>query len=251
MHAERRTQAFTLIELLIAGTILVILLGVMGAYLAEQTKLDRTRQARAQAQDNARLVVQLVSQDLQSSGSLKYAGSDGQVNETASLSSSASCSGGTCLVATDGGAVDSLAMQYVTTLRDPSTSCRSVGYHLDGGTLYRADEACDGSTGHLVWSTNSADFAPLADGVVALDVRFECSNGSLAVTSYPDPTHCPAGSAYVRSAVVTVVAASTAVVPGRGGQVSETVTGQSVTCPDDRICYTLEQEVLMPNLKDG
>ena len=100
----------------------------------------------------------------------------------------------------------------------------------------------------------------MADDILAVDVALSCSSATSSGTelpSYPDESQCPYGSSYPRSATVTVVAESKTTVAGTPARVIDTATkgisGEtgSVTCPADRFCYDITQQVLLPNLKEG
>lgn len=247
------TAGFTIVELLIAGFILTIVLAISGTFLARQSDLNRRTQARAEVQDKVRMVMQIVSNDLALAGARVYADSSGALQTVSpGLSTCPSVSGVTsCLNAVDGasGGIprDAVAMAYITTLRAPSEACREVAFRFTGTDLERADRGCTGS--HVNLSATSG-FDTLATNVLAVDVQYLCSNGA-ALADVPDTTSaCPSGSAYVRSAVVSVVAASDMAAPGTPTQQFTTVSGTNVTCGPDVICAALTEEVLLPNLKD-
>ena len=95
----------------------------------------------------------------------------------------------------------------------------------------------------------------LAPGILALDIRYLCSDGAL-LSHVPDATNCPTGDAYLRTAIVTVVARSEVSVAGQPAvsyhvPMSDAApTKTTVTCGPDYVCSGLTQEVLLPNLKD-
>ena len=142
---NRRGQAgFSLVELLVAATVLVVVLGIVAIYFGEQSRLARRTQARSDAQDRARLVMQLVTQDLSLAGAKTYIQSDGSLDLASSI---ATCpdytAGGTtitpCFLLSNHGAQDSLSMMYVNSLRSSSQACRTVAYRFNGNTLERID----------------------------------------------------------------------------------------------------------------
>ncbi len=243
---------FTIVELLVASVVLITVLGIVAVFFAQQNRVSRAAQERSDAQDRARLVVQLVTQDLSLAGSKRFILDSGSIDKAASLAACPDDANGvtTCLELTSNNAQDSLSTLYVNSLRSVADACRRVAYRFDGDTLQRFDEkyTCGGSVS-LVDTTSSASFVDMAEHILALDVSIMCSNGE-SVTGYPEQTHCPYGSSYPRSAVVNVIAESQHTIPGTAATSLKTVTDETVTCPADRYCYALSQEVLMPNLKD-
>lgn len=231
-----KRKGFTLIELLAAMAIFAVVLGIVGNYLAEQNTLTRTNQARSELQDRIRIVMQVVTQDLQMAGASRYSDASGNINTSVSL---ASCTYTQCLIAADGGVKDSFQVQYLTSLQDASNACRRVIFDFSGNTLRRSDVAC----------SSPANPQPLADDLLALDIVYLCSNGS-RLNGYPDETRCPTGAAYPRSALVSVVGQSRAPVAGVPSSSYPTSSGQTVACPAGFLCYAMSQEVRMPSLKD-
>lgn len=252
MRAPRPTAGFTVVELLVASVVLITVLGIVAVFFAQQNRVSRATQERSDAQDRARLVVQLVTQDLSLAGSKRFILDSGSIDDAASLAACpvGSSSVPTCLEVTSSNAQDSLSTLYVNSLRSVADACRRVAYRFDGDTLQRYDQkfTCGGSV-TLVDTTSTTDFVDIAEHILALDVSVTCSNGE-AITGYPEETHCPYGSTYPRSAVVNVIAESQHTIPGTAATSLTTTTGQTVTCPADRYCYAMSQEVLMPNLKD-
>ena len=266
-----RTQGFTLVEILVASLILVVILGIVAAFFVQQARLNRHTEAGTEAHDKARMVMQIATTDLQSAGTDVYSDPATGVIEspTVGLTLCPVDTGSglsTCLVGTNGtdtGHVqDRAAMDYLTTLQPLTTACREVAYTFDASnTLYRADKACDPTAGATLLSTSSvtSDFAVLAPGILAFDIHYLCSNGS-PMDSMPDTTTCPKNSAYVRSALVTVIAESDTPVDGMPAKTYQVpmgeaataagVTQTNVTCGPNRACYGMTQEVLLPNLKD-
>ncbi|HEX7005089.1 MAG TPA: hypothetical protein VF168_12965 [Trueperaceae bacterium] len=253
MRGKLSERGLTIVELIIAGFILTVILGIVGTYLAEQSRLNRATLVSSEVQDKARLVMQLVTQDLQLGGAKTYVDENGEIMpvSTAGISSCPDDAAGnaTCLVAIDGSLQDVFSTVYVNTLRSPAESCREVAYMFDGDMLQRADQACGTSTDLLDPTADSAAYSPLAPNIVALDIAYKCSDGDL-MSSYPDEAICPVGIGYLRSAIVSVVARSNDRLDGPGPATFTTVSGLSVTCPADFRCFALQQEVLMPNFKD-
>ena len=266
-----RNQGFTLLEMLVAALVLAIVLGIVATFLVQQSRLNRHTEAGTEAHDKARMVMQLVTTDLHSAGTDVYSDpATGTILSPAAgltLCPTDTATGlTTCLVGTNGSAgahvQDAVSMDYITTLQPLTTACREVAYVFDGSnTLYRADEACDPTTGAVLLATSSitSAYAVLAPGILALDIRYVCSNGTV-MDSVPDTTACPKISSYVRSALVSVVAQSDTRVDGMAARTFAIPMGESatatnltptdVTCGPNRACYAMTQQVLLPNLKD-
>ncbi|AFV76279.1 prepilin-type N-terminal cleavage/methylation domain-containing protein [Thermus oshimai JL-2] len=226
-----RKAGFTLVEVLIALALLVTVLAVALRYFTATAETGRLTQAKGELQDRVRMVMQVVSGDLQLAGAKYWTWGTQSVGFTLV---------GT-LEGTDGGAKDTLTVRYVTSLREQSAACRRVDYTFSGDTLQRSDVNITPASG-AECATGTPSPTPLADGILALDIQYLCSDGS--AKNVPD---CGA-SAYPRSARLTVAGYSLTPVRGGGGSLT-TVSGQSLTCPANRLCYAMTQEVLMPNLK--
>jgi prepilin-type N-terminal cleavage/methylation domain-containing protein len=266
-----RDQGFTLLEILVAALILAIVLGIVATFFVQQSRLNRQTAAGTEAHDKARMVMQLVTTDLHSAGTDMYSdpatGAILSPAVTLSICPTDTATGlTTCIVGTDGSAgahvQDAASMAYITTLQPLATACREVAFAFDtSNTLYRADEACDPTAGAALLATSSitSTYAVLAPGILALDIRYVCSNGAV-MDSVPDTVSCPKNASYVRSALVSVVAQSDTRVDGMAARTFTIPMGQSatatnatrtdVTCGPDRACYAMTQQVLLPNLKD-
>ena len=251
MRDIRSNSGLTIVELIIAGFVLTVILGIVGAYLGRQSQLNRVTMAASEVQDKTRLVMQMVVQDLQLAGGKFYVDASGEVDKDAGIPSCPShSSGGTaCLTADDGGPRDGFSTVYVNTLRSPGDACREVGYEFVDTLLYRADRSCGTTVDLLDPAVDFADYSILAENIVALDIQYKCSDSS-AMTTYPNEADCPLRAGYLRSAVVSVVARANNPTDGTSSESFSTVTGESVTCPQNYRCFAIQQEVLMPNFKD-
>jgi len=69
-----RTQGFTILELLVVLVIFTGVLTIATRFLASQSQDTRIVQERNEVQDRARLVLQMVSQDLILAGSSRFIG---------------------------------------------------------------------------------------------------------------------------------------------------------------------------------
>lgn len=275
----RRGQGLTLVELLVAAAILSVVLGLVTVYLGQHVRYARQTEARNEVQDKVRMVMQMVSQDLQMAGAQRYVYSnpthsgslppDGSIAANVSLPSCdyTSAAGVDCLTGTDSGTSDAISVLYVTSLRDLTVTstidanpvCRKVDYTFSGTTLRRSDEQCFDATG--AYTTPS--YTDLADNILILNVQYVCSDGHV-LDGYPDPSTtsphplCTPGSGYPRTAHVTVYGRSNSKGSGNGQppfeyttySTSGAATTQTATCPAGYVCYGLARDVLLPNLKE-
>ncbi len=219
------TLGFTIVELLIASTILVVVLGIAGVFFARQTQMQRSTQGRNELQDRVRVSMQLVTQDLALAGNSAVI--DGAGSKTSTMWPACFDGGKGCLVVADGGT--SVQVRYLSSQFPVADACRDVAYRLDAsGALERSDVGCG----------EAAAYVPLAPNLVVFRVEVLCSNGTQSDT-FPTST-CPPGTSYGRSATVRVM-----------GQSRTPLSGPVLTgCPADRLCFEMTQEVLFPNMKD-
>jgi prepilin-type N-terminal cleavage/methylation domain-containing protein len=224
-------KGFTLVELLIAAAILVTVLAVPLRYFVATAEAGRLTQAKGELQDRVRMVMQVVSGDLQLAGAKYWTQGSTSVGFTLV----------NALQGTDGGVKDTLTVRYVTSLRARDSACRQVDYTFQGDTLRRSDISITPSSG-TECQLGDPSPQPLAEGILALDIQYLCSDGTTGNTPDCGP------DAYPRSAKLTVAGYSLTPVNGGGGTLT-TVTGQTLACPTGRLCYAMTQEVLLPNLK--
>lgn len=227
-----KNRALALVELLVVMAIMITVMTLVARYLAEQRDLTVRTQARSEVQDRVRLVMQLVVQDLQLVGSQAYVNTSGAIID---LGSTLGCAND-CLTSTNSGIQDSFGTKYVSKLW---AGCRSVAYSFDSvnaDLLRRSDVACG----------SNASPINLAKNVLALDIRYKCSDG----TTQDESASCPGGSA--RTAQVMVIGKSPISVSSIPASSFTTPSSNSpnVSCAATYICMALNQEILMPNLKD-
>ncbi|UZX14347.1 prepilin-type N-terminal cleavage/methylation domain-containing protein [Thermus sp. PS18] len=227
-------RGFSLVEVLLAMALLVVIFGLAVRYFTHSSELARETQIRSELQDRVRMVMQVVSGDLQMAGARYW--NSGDQNKGFSLPT------GKVLRGNNDGAKDSLSLYYVTSLRNNTEACRRVDYDFVADTLRRSDVNATPSTGNDC-TEPAPSYQPLAEGILALDIVYLCSNG--VKVNEPD---CGA-DAYPRSAIVEVVGYSLNPIKTMGPQNLITVSNESLSCPAGRGCYALRQEVLMPNLK--
>lgn len=228
----------TVVELLVAAAILVTMLGIVAIYFARQATLTHDAQALSDVQDTARSVMQIASNDLLSAGANRYVPSGATSVTAVQLTDRVP-------QATPNGVADGVTMEYVSSLRPTlGTACRRVAYEVtgwtttQGGVLERSDVPC---------SAASDSYAILADHVLAFDLVYACSDGSMKDA----PSQCPSNT-YVRSIQIGLMIQSAfsrmAAGPAAPSYSSPT-SGTTVTCQSGHACAVLVQEVQTPSLK--
>lgn len=242
-----RNSGFTLIETIVAMSILSIVLWLGIGYFIQTREVAQQAQTQSEVQDRVRSVMQMVTNDLQLAGSSRYTDSSG--NTTSQLS----CVISSCLSGAASGAnsavTDKLTVRYASSLQDSGASaCRRVDYLIVNNSLRRSDQTCataDSTVTTALENTNNE----ISGNILALDIQYVCSTGT-TTNQYPDNTNCPSGTSYPRSALVTVVGRSSNPDGKTSIKTYRTTSGQTVTCPAQYVCYSMTQQVLMPNLKD-
>lgn len=218
-----RTHGFTMIELLVVLAVFTGVLTIATRFLASQSQDTRIIQERNEVQDRARLVLQMVSQDLILAGSSRYIRNNEVRFDEANW---VPCAPGTpCLFGTDQGERDTFVTRYHTSLYPSGQECRSVGYAFNGTTLLRADVPCSQAPTGAIAASSYRQFAP---NITQLNITYVC--GDIA-TKVRLPRGCAAvadpGKRFVQAALVTVTAAS----------------------PRGTYTYTIAQRAPMRNLK--
>jgi prepilin-type N-terminal cleavage/methylation domain-containing protein len=232
----KRQSGFTIIEMLVAGAVFAVVMGMVGMFFSSNTQLQRRTQARSELQDRVRTVMQLLTQDLQLVGAGQYiSGSSVQ-----KVSGWNRCDVTVCIDGTNDSTTnrDTVSGRYVTSLLAFADACRKFSYSFSGTTLRRSDVKCN--------AAGSSD-QDLADNILALDIKYECSTG----TGYDVASGCPRNSGqFLRSVKVTVVGQSDTVY-GQDTTPYPLANGGSVNCSSNYLCFGMTQEVLLPNLKDN
>lgn len=239
-----RRNGFTIIETLISMGILTIVLAVGVSYFSQQTQLSRQTQAHSEVQDKVRSVMQVITNDLQLVGSSRYVDANGTTSTLLNCSPASYCLNGA-----NGqvGYKDSVRLRYTTSLRDSANACRRIDYGFSNDDFRRSDLACSATDTDATTSLASSSNT-LANNILAVNLRYKCSNGE-EIWNYPDNTNCPSGSSYPRSAIVIVLGRSTMPVQGISSK-QYAVSSWTVTCPANYSCFSLTQQVLLPNMKD-
>lgn len=219
-----RTRGLTILELMVVLGIFAGVLAIVTRFFASQSQDTRIVQERNEVQDRARLVLQMVSQDLILAGSSRFIrGNEVRFDGTHWVS----CAPGTpCLTGTDQLERDTIVTRYHTSLYPSGQECRSIGYNFNGTTLLRADVPCSQAPINNIPATSYREFAT---NITQLNIRYVC--GDAAATEVGLPSGCTAVAnpteRFVRAALVTVTARA----------------------PQGSYTYTIAQRVPIRNLK--
>jgi len=245
MKGSKAQCGLTVIELLVAGAVLVIVLGLASIYFAQQAQLQRNVQARNEVQDRVRVAMQLLMQDIALAGNTLLVTPAGVVTTPAGFPGCFDqVGGGTSCVELGNASTSSstLRLRYVSSLFPAAEACRDVSYRLNNGTLQRSDVSC--GAGEV--------FVDLAPNMLGFKVVMVCSNGN-RFAAFP-VAGCGGGISYGRSAIVSVAAQSAGTTGSTSPQVrlvTPTIGSETtIDCPTGRICFGMTQEALIPNLKD-
>jgi prepilin-type N-terminal cleavage/methylation domain-containing protein len=219
-----RNQGLSILELMVVLAIFGAVLAIATRFFASQSQDTRIIQERNEVQDRARLVLQLVSQDLILAGSSRFIRGNEVRFDAANW---VSCAPGTpCLSGTDNTNNDTFMTRYHTSLYPSGQECRSVGYSFSSTTLLRADVPCSQAPTNNIPASSYREFAT---GITQLNIRYVC--GDSAATEVGLPSGCIAVAnpteRFVRAALVTVTAVS----------------------PQNTYTYTIAQRVPIRNLK--
>lgn len=219
-----RTKGLSILELMVVLAIFGAVLAIATRFFASQSQDTRIVQERNEVQDRARLVLQMVSQDLILAGSSRFIRGNEVRFDGANW---VSCAPGTpCLTGTDNTNTDTFVTRYHTSLYQSGQECRSIGYSFNGTTLLRADVPCSQAPTNNIPATSYREFAT---HITQLNIRYVC--GDAAATEVGLPSGCIAvvnpTERFVRAALVTVTAAA----------------------PQGTYTYTIAQRVPIRNLK--
>ena len=198
----------TVVELLIVMAILGVVMSILAAFFAQQTRMTSQTQARNEVEVKVRTVAEVMAQDLQMAGSRAvYSGGTVTYKDLAPLYCDTDISDPdwattkSCARTASTGVV--LNLVYASSLRAGLAgfdTCRNVQYRLVDRTLQRSDVDCGADV----------DFHDFADNVTSVILSAVCSDGS---TPAPDTIQdCYDGAVnpavYPRQASVTVTARS-------------------------------------------
>ena len=247
INSLRSSRGLTFVELLIAGLILVIVLGLGSAFISQQTRLQRSVQARNDVQDRVRVVLQVVTQDfslagnsvLSTPGGGLYAQNPGLCRNLATPNVDRSC----VELETENDRHSTVSLRYMSSQFPAGQECRDVQYIAEtDGNLLRSDVPCEADPEPFLFASN----------VEVFHVVLKCSDGLVRLSDFVLPDDCASG--YPRSAVVTFGSRSDIPVAGASGQAitygSADEDEQTVDCVNGFVCFAQSQEVLLPNLKD-
>lgn len=196
------SSGFTVVELLVTAAIVAVVLGILTAFFAAQTRVGLSIQDRNEVENKLKAVAEIVMQDVQQAGSVatyasgvpEYAVDDLGPGCTRSVRS------GCIVTSVDGSVVTTL---YLTSLVRPDGSgwglggdaaCRRVDYSITDNVFSRRDVRCD------AWPAGFEGF-DLASGITAVTVQFTCA---LPGDPFDDPSLCYDAGSYPREALITV-----------------------------------------------
>ena len=239
-----RQQGMTFIELLIAAAVFVVVLGLASVFFAQQVQLQRAVQSRNEVQDRTRVAMQLVTQDLSLAGNVWRLNAQGLPEVP--ITAFGGCFAEGCLTLDSGSPDSALAMRYMSSQFEADEACREVHYRVTDSVLLRADVTCGDGV------ADPDDFVALASDMLGFVVVFVCSEGT-RIDEFPS-LDCPEVTSYPRSALVSVAASSTVRSSASAATLDLVSTDPSSprleVCPNGRVCHVMNQEVLLPNLKD-
>lgn len=161
---KRRTSAFTLVELLIAGAMLIVLLGALGSMFVSTLGANRANREATAASGQLRSAIESIQYDVSMAG---FRGVDGgaadrHVADGLTISFDASVTSDD-----DGRRIDALSTRYYETryTSDGTPTLHDVSYRVSDDRLTRR--------------VGSADDVPVAEGIVGLDlIHYRRSSGS-------------------------------------------------------------------------
>lgn len=186
------TAGLTIVELLVAGIVMTVLLGMTAIFFSSQATVSRRTQARSDANIKARTIAELIVQDLQVAGSTVHF-NGAEIASEVTLPCAVRCVSSSAV-----SSQDNLTMHYATSTQALAASCRTVQYTFTGDTLYRSDVACGGVASPQL----------LAHDVTALNVQFLCANDPATPVDDPDSCYDAPNDSFPRQATVAVTAVS-------------------------------------------
>lgn len=137
MYPGNRTAGFTVIELLIASSIFLVILGALGGiFVSSQQGYSANREVSV-AMGNVRAAIQSLQYDLSMTG---YRGVDATSGPKDELSAPLQIQLGACGTAEEGCLITSLATSYYEDrFTDGSTDLKQVSYYVADGGLFRKE----------------------------------------------------------------------------------------------------------------
>jgi prepilin-type N-terminal cleavage/methylation domain-containing protein len=216
-----RQRGLGLVELLVAIAVAGIIMVVVAAFFAFQSRIARDTQARNEINVRARAVAEAIIQDLRLAGARAVVDTSGRAMFVDMVESD--CSQDAVCVAVDAlgggeaGTIRAMTVWYASSLflngalpsggSPPTEACRRVDYSLTAGTLYRSDAEC--VAGEPDDMENFAN--DFADSIQSVVLWFVCGDDGVGGDGLvTNPTDCFGSSTapYVREARVDVTAVS-------------------------------------------
>ncbi len=217
-HAPRGQHGYTLLEILVALTIGVFLLGGLFTILQNTRRTSGNQTGIAQLQDEQRMAMSMLNDVIQNAGYFDtntYASSlTAWPNATAVAASGTSLAAGQALTGSDG-ATDVISARYATNGTDNMIGCNGttsgsaatwlntffISTSTSGGvTTYSLSCSIDGG---------ATNFVPLVQGVYNMQIYYGVStvSGSNNVDTYMTATQVAAASAWPNVTSVRVTLA--------------------------------------------
>jgi|GEM_PF-6225601 len=214
LPSMRSRSGLTVVELLIVAAIVVIILAVLTAFFAGQTRVSCGIQDRNELENKLKTVAELVMQDIQQAGSVATYASSVPTYALVELGPGCSRSerSGCVVTSGDGNVVTTL---YLTSLVRPNgatweagknAACRQVDYDIMNGIFSRRDVACDATPAGF-------EGFDLASGITDVTVQFTCGvvadeESEIKGDPFTDPSLCYAAKSYPREALISVTGVS-------------------------------------------
>ena len=234
--ARCRERGLTLIEILVAVTIAVFLLGGLLTIVGNTQRVFVAQNQMAQLQDNQRLAMTLIGDVIQAAG---YFPNPVLYTSTGILPSNATfATAGQSIVGTHNAAApgDTITVRYATASGDNVINCIGGSNASGANFVYSNAFSIDG-LGNLVCALNGAAAVPLVSGLTNLQIwygvktSFAVNNG--AVDSYLRANEMTAAN---WSNVITVRVVLTFTNPLAGQP------GQAATIPFERVIGVMNHE---------
>ncbi|CAN5863188.1 hypothetical protein BH24DEI2_BH24DEI2_24040 [soil metagenome] len=207
----RNHNGFTIVELLVVAAVVGILMSLVSIYFSQQAKVTRDTQALQEARIKARMVAEMVVQDLQTAGSSVFI--NDRVSPPQTVPVQLGCSAGgekKCIGKPPSATRIKVSMVYATSLREEP--CRRVDYRLNSlNTLQRLEQGKSAANcAQLQADPATSTFNPtaLASNILGFSITYMCANDPVDAPPVDDPVTCYAApkNSFPQQATVTVQA---------------------------------------------
>lgn len=172
-HPFRRQRGFTMIELMIAMTVALFLIGGLLVLVQNVGGTQRNQTALAQLQDSQRVAMTLLTEVVESAGYFP----DPTTNTLAGSLPSTTISGATVAAGqslygtyTSADPGDTLTVRFTTASNDTIINC--IGGTNTSGAVARYINTFNVNAGRLMCSLNGGDPIALVNGIRRMDIRY-------------------------------------------------------------------------------